>query len=135
MINTPTTPVPSDQKFGLTLAAACAVLAVYAFARHRTWMLWGLWLLGSVGFGVCTYAAPRALSPLKRVWLRLGEQLGKIVSPVVLGIMFFLIMTPIALLARMFGRDVLHLRPRTTDSYWRAPMRPGAAADSFRNQF
>jgi hypothetical protein len=135
MISTSTQRLPSDRRFGWTFAAAFAVLGLYAIARHRSWIVCGLWFLGSIGFGALTCVAPRALTPLKRAWLRLGEWLGRIVSPIVLGVIFFGILTPVALLGRLLGRDELQLKRRATGSYWLPRTGHDAAASSFRNQF
>src|SRR5436305_1539758 len=74
-------------------------------------------------------------SPLNKAWFHLGEWLENSVSPIVLGLIFFGLLTPISILTRLFGRDELRLKRRAVNSYWvdRTPPRP--TAQSFRNQF
>lgn len=73
--------------------------------------------------------------PINRAWYQLGVLLGRIVNPVVLGLLFFLLITPVAILGRMFGRDPLRLKRRNIESYWieRSPV--GPSPDSFKNQY
>ncbi|HXB22277.1 MAG TPA: SxtJ family membrane protein [Candidatus Solibacter sp.] len=127
--------LPSERRFGLMLTAVFAILGVYGIIRHRSWIACAAYLAAGILFGLLTLVVPRALAPLNRAWFLLGERIGKIVSPIVLGIIFFGILTPISILTRLFGRDELQLKRRVVDSYWidRTPL--DSAADSFRNQF
>jgi len=74
------------------------------------------------------------LRPLYRAWIRFGELLGRIVSPIVLGVLFFGLLTPIARISRLAGRDELHLRARDTGTYWRNRP-PSEPLFSFKTQF
>ncbi len=126
--------LPTNQKFGCFFAAVFAVLATHAY--WRTWNEFAASALAfSVLFVAVTLAAPRLLSPLNRLWYDLGLLLGKIVSPIVLGVVFFVLITPISLFARLFGRDELKMKKRSVDSYWvdRSPL--GPSSDSFKNQY
>ena len=58
------------------------------------------------------------LTPLNRLWFKFGIFLGKIVSPIILGTIFFLIVTPTGLLLRLFGKDVINLKYNNNNSYW-----------------
>jgi len=80
--------------------------------------------------------APTLLAPLNRLWTRFGLLLHRIVSPVVLGIMFFLVVTPMGLLMRAFGKDPLRLRfEKDLPSYWINRNPPGPAPDTLDHQF
>ena len=90
----------------------------------------------ALAFALLGFVAPRVLRPLNWLWFQLGQLLGKVVSPVVLGAIFFLILTPVSLGSRLFGRDELRLKRKASQtSYWldRAP--PGPEPESFKNQF
>lgn len=79
---------------------------------------------------------PQALRPLNVVWFRLGQLLGRIVNPIVLGILFFAVFTPFGLLMRLFGADPLRLRlDRDARSYWIKRDPPGPSGDSMKHQF
>ena len=127
--------LPSERRFGFTFAGALAVLGVYGIIRHRNWLVCGACLIVSIICGLLAYARPKSLAPLNKAWFHLGEWLGKIVSPIVLGIIFFGLLTPISILTRLFGRDELRLKRRTVNSYWVDRTPPGPTAQSFRNQF
>jgi hypothetical protein len=76
------------------------------------------------------------LAPLNRLWFRFGMILHAIVSPLVLGLIFYLVVTPTALLLRAIGKDPLRLRPdRAAASYWIAKAPPGPPPDTMKQQF
>ena len=75
-------------------------------------------------------------APLNRLWFRFGELLHRIVSPIALGVIFFGVVTPYAVVMRLFGRDALLLRKGSArPSYWVRREPPGPPPDSFHNQF
>jgi len=75
------------------------------------------------------------LTPLNKAWFLLGHALGKVVNPIILGIIFFGLLTPIALIARLFGRDELKLRRSDSKTYWIKPTDTNTDSESFKNQF
>jgi hypothetical protein len=127
--------LPSERRFGFTLTAGLAILGVRGIIGHWRWTTYGACLMASIVCGVLTYAVPRALGPLNRTLFYLGEQLGKIVTPIILGIIFFGILTPISIVTRLFGRDELRMKRRAVSSYWIDRTPPGSTAQSFKNQF
>ncbi len=79
---------------------------------------------------------PSLLAPLNRVWTKFGLLLHKVVSPIVLGVMFYLVITPTGLLMRLFGKDPLRLKfDGTAKSYWIPREPPGPKPDSIKDQF
>jgi Saxitoxin biosynthesis operon protein SxtJ len=125
----------SEWRFGITLTIAFLGLALLEAIKHHNRVAAGLCLLISAAMVALTVFNSRMLTPLLRVWLLLGERIGKIVNPVALGIIFFGIVTPIAVFARCLGRDELRLKRPPTDSYWRVRSSPDSAAVSFKRQF
>jgi predicted membrane metal-binding protein len=124
----------SDRSFGFTFAAVGAIFAL--------WPLWRLeaprwWLLAVVaGLVVVSLLVPQILRPVNRVWLKIGLLLNKIVSPIVLGIIFFGLLTPLGALLRIGGKDPLRLRFETdAPSYWIVRQPPGPAPRSMTRQF
>jgi hypothetical protein len=137
------TKLPSERSFGFLFSAVFAALGIRDYWGNgwdvqngwdsQTFMPW---LIISLALGFIAVLAPRLLAPFNRAWFRLGELLGRIVSPIVLGIIFFVLLVPIALIARLFGRDELRLKQRQTDtSYWVERTQPTFTSDSFNNQF
>lgn len=136
-----TTPVtqeklPSERSFGLLFALIFCALSTYG-ALYKNWPQFLVIVLFVVGIGLLliSICMPRILTPLNRGWFWLGQMLGKIVSPVVLGLIFFLLLTPIALIGKVIGRDELKLKKRKTDSYWVDRKPSESFSDSFKNQF
>src|SRR5437868_10182876 len=119
--------MPSDRKFGWTFAALFFLIG----ALSHPWMM----AVGAM-LAVVTLTRAHWLAPLKHAWMRFGELLNKIVSPVVMGVIFFVVFTPVAFFMRLTGRDSLARRYEpASPSYWKRRDPPGPAEDSFKNLF
>lgn len=125
---------PSERRFGLTFAAVFVLLTAILILRGNS--LWPAPLALALAFlGVAAFA-PNWLAPLNQLWLRFGLALHAIVSPVVLVILFFAVVTPIGVFARLAGKDFLRLRfDREATTYWIDRQPPGPKRESMRNQF
>jgi hypothetical protein len=125
---------PSDRRFGLTIGGVFAFIAIWK-AIH--WSAWGFFWGGlAAAFIILALAQPSLLSPLNRLWLKFGLLLHRIVSPVIMAILFYATILPIGLLMRALGKDPLRLKlEKGADSYWlpRSDDRPPDA--SMRQQF
>lgn len=84
-----------------------------------------------------TFIKPSLLKPINNSWHSLGSMLSRITSPIVLGIMFFLIITPVAIITRIFGRDELRLRRKPIETYWvdRDTDCKALSREFFKNQY
>jgi len=129
-----TTNLPPDRHFGLIFTVLFAALAVLSYFRGGHAFLWLLPL--SALIGLVAIIIPRWLRPLNRLWMKLAAFLHAIVSPVVLAVLYFLILTPFGFVRRLAGRDTMQRRfdPRI-DSYWISREPPGPPPESLRNQF
>jgi hypothetical protein len=126
--------LPSNRKFGLFFFLIFAVLGAYAYTK--AWFQTSITALTiAILFAVVALIIPQVLSRLNRLWYGLGQLLGAIVSPIVLGVMFFGLITPISLITRLFGRDELKMKKRAVNSYWIDRLPPGPSPDSFNNQY
>ncbi len=126
--------LPSNRKFGVFFAGIFSLTSGYFFYQNAVSIAWvsaGLAFM----FLFLAFIRPELLLPLNKLWMGLGFLLGMIVSPIVLGAIFFLIFTPIGLLMRLVGRDELRLKPIISSSYWKVRNPKGPTADSFKNQF
>jgi len=108
----------SARQFGLVMAVFFAIL--FSIALWRGAWAWAAFWSGFVAlFSLSALIAPRTLDPLNRLWFRFGLLLHAIVNPIVMGLMFFVVITPIGLLMRTLGKRPIPLRPdRATASYW-----------------
>ena len=127
--------LPSERSFGILFTIVSALGAGYSYYRHLPTLLTASFAIAALLILTITFTVPDFLRPLNRAWFTLGLVLGKIVSPIVLGAMFFLVITPVAIVTRIFGRDELRLRKRSTNSYWVRREPPGPQPESFKRQF
>lgn len=124
----------SSRSFGLLLSAVFAIIALRPLLGAGAVRWWAV-ALAAVAL-VLAVARPSTLDVPSRLWLRLGHALSRIVNPIVLGILFFAVLTPMALIARALGRDPLRLQPdRGAPSYWIDRKAEGAGAVDMRKQF
>lgn len=127
-------PLPSERSFGTVFVVFFALVAAFGLWRQAGWWVWpaGLSLLTLI----VTLARPILLRPLNRQWMRLALLLNAIFSPIILGIMFYLVFTPMALVMRVIGRDAMKRRVEPgTKSYWIDRDPPGPDRKSLPNQF
>lgn len=124
----------SDRSFGIVFAVVFGIIAVWPLAHGKPWHAWAA--VVAAAFGAVAMLKPSLLAGLNGLWLKLGLLLGKIVSPIALGLLFYAVLTPIGWLMRATGQDPLRLkRDNAAASYWidRAP--PGPPPGSMTNQF
>lgn len=115
----------SDRNFGLVFAAFFLIVALLPLLHGNPLRLWALGLAGI--FLILALTIPKLLAPFNRLWMRFGMLLHRIVSPVALAVLFYVVVTPTGLLMRLFGKDPLRLRlDKSTNSYWiqRSPSGP-----------
>jgi len=129
----PKVELPSNRKFGLFFTAVFLIAAAYSYRiNSHAW----LYVLGGLGvaFLIITLVNSEVLLPLNKLWMKFGLILGMIVSPVMMGVIFFVIFTPIAISMRLCGRDVLRLRLKKKSSHW-VSRETEAQSGTFKNQF
>ena len=125
--------LPSNKKFGFFCTFVFAILAFYFLFIDSILWAQALAILAAF-FLLITVIIPQVLLPLNKLWMRLGLLLGMIVSPIVLGIIFFGLVTPYGVVMRMFGRDELRLKFTKKSSHW-ISRSESIKSDSFKNQF
>ena len=124
----------TNRTFGLVFAAVFALVALWPLLFGNAFRLWAAAV--AAAFLVVTLVAPQALSPLNRAWTWLGLAMHAVVNPLVMGLMFFAMITPLGLLMRALGKDLLRLkRDKQAASYWIERHPPGPAPETMRNQF
>lgn len=127
--------LPSNRSFGLLFTAVFGCMVGYGIYKHWPTAAVATSGLLAVVLAVLTWLAPHKLAPFNLLWFKLGELLGRIVSPIVLGAIFFLVLTPVGVLSRLFGRDELKIKKRQCETYWVERNPPGPDPDSFKNSF
>ena len=124
----------SDRAFGLVVAAFFAALALVPMPLHRAPRVWALPI--AAAFLLVAIVRPVLLGPLNKLWARLGLLLNRITNPVIMVILFYVAVTPIAFLMRIAGKDQLSLEwePQAR-SYWIPRTPPGPPPESMTDQF
>jgi hypothetical protein len=124
----------SNRSFGLVFGGVFALLALWSWYKAGTW--WPVHLAISAVFTLLALLFPAVLAPANRLWTKLGFLLAKIVNPIVMGIIFFALFTPVAMFLRARGKDLLSLKlDRNASSYWISRDPPGPAPESMKEQF
>jgi len=125
--------LPSNRKFGVFFTLVFSALGAYFYyIEYQSWGA-GFALLAAFLL-LITLLKSESLTLLNKLWMRLGFLMGAVVSPVILGIIFFGVFTPIGTLLRFRGRDELRVRCTEKSSYWISREEP-ITSESFKNQF
>ena len=122
--------ISSNRSFGIVFFVVFLLIAFYPLIYNGDIKIWSLIL--SLIFLILGLVDSKILTPLNKVWYHFGIFLGKIISPFIMGIIFFLVVTPIALLMRLLGKDVLNLKYNKNKSYWIEKKGPKS---KMKNQF
>ena len=132
--NTPIS-LPSDRKFGYFFTFVFALIAIATAAIYGKYLAGILAAAISLGFLFTTLTRPSLLRGLNKSWAYLGLLMGLIISPVVLGLIYFGMFTPLATVLRLKGRDELRLKNKNLKSNWivREPL--GPSPESFKDQY
>lgn len=134
-MNTSQKKSPSNRNFGLVFFALFGLFSAHsAYYNHDNYIVVA-WLILSIFVGMAAVVAPAILAPFNCAWMKLGDLMGHVISPLVLGVIFFLLITPVAVVARLFGRDELRLVKKNVNSCWIDRSPSGPSGDSFKNQF
>ena len=122
--------ISSNRSFGIVFFIVFLLIALYPLINKGEFRLWSLII--SFIFFILGISNSKILTPLNKLWFKFGIFLGKIVSPIIMGMIFFFVVTPIGVLMRIFGKDVLNLKYNNDKSYWIEKTGPKS---KMKNQF
>ena len=122
--------ISSNKSFGIVFFLVFLLIALYPMINSGEPRLWSLGI--SAIFLILGMLNSKILNPLNKIWFKFGILLGKIISPLVMIIIFFIVVTPIGLLMRILKKDLLNLKFQNTDSYWIEKIEPKS---KMKNQF
>jgi hypothetical protein len=108
--------LPSNKSFGIVFFLFFLIITLYPLINDMEIRKWSLII--SLIFLILGLINSQILTPLNKLWFKFGIFLGKIISPLIMGIIFFLVVTPIGLLMRLLGKDILSLKYNKNQSYW-----------------
>ena len=107
--------IPSNRGFGLVFFIVFLIVALWPLKSGEDLRLWSLTL--SIIFLILGIFNSKLLTPLNKLWIKFGMFLGLIVSPIIMGIVFFSVVTPIGFFMRITGKDLLRLKSKK-NTYW-----------------
>ena len=122
--------LPTNKNFGIVFFIVFLLIALWPILNKNEIRIWSL--VVSLIFLILGLINSIYLTPLNRIWLRFGILLGNLVSPIVMSIIFFAIVTPIALLMKLFNRNLLGLKKNNKKSYW---INSSKIKSKMKNQF
>ena len=122
--------IGSNRSFGIVFFVVFLFVATYPIINHGELRLWSVII--SIIFLLLGLINSKILTPLNKLWFKFGIFLGRIISPLVMGIIFFLVVTPIGLLMRLLNKDLLNLKFNNNSTYWIEKIEPKS---KMKNQF
>ena len=122
--------LPSNRNFGIVFFIVFLIIALWPVLKQNEIRIWSLII--SFIFFVLGLINSKLLTPLNKLWFKFGILLGNIIAPIIMGIVFFLVVTPTGLIMRFFRKDILKLKKNSSDSYW---INKDNTNSSMRNQF
>ena len=122
--------ISSNRSFGIVFFVVFLLIALYPLANEGEIRIWSVVI--SLIFLILGLSNSKILAPLNKLWFKFGIFLGKIISPLIMGIIFFLVVTPIGLIMRLLGKDVLNLKYNNNQSYW---IERNGPKSKMKNQF
>jgi len=120
----------SNRSFGIVFFVVFLFIAIYPLNYNGEIRLWSIII--SLIFLILGLLKSKILTPLNTLWFKFGIFLGKIVSPMIMGLIFFLVVTPIGILMRILGKDLLNLKYNLNKSYW---IEKSGPKSKMKNQF
>ena len=122
--------VGSNRSFGIVFFVVFLLVSLYPLINGDNVRFWSLAISGI--FLILGILNSNLLTPLNKIWFKFGILLGRIISPIVMGIIFFLVVTPIAFIMRLLGKDLLNLKYNDNQSYW---IEKSGPKSKMKNQF
>ncbi len=120
----------SNRSFGIVFFIVFFLISIYPLINNESIRIWSL--IVSLIFLTLGAINSKLLNPLNKIWFKFGLLLGRIISPIVMGIIFFLVVTPIALLMRILKKDILNLKFNKNNTYW---IEKSGPKSKMKNQF
>ena len=122
--------ISSNRSFGIVFFVVFLLIALYPLIYNGEIRIWST--IVSLIFLILGLLNSKILFPLNKLWFKFGILLGRLISPLIMGIIFFLLVTPIGLVMRLLGKDVLNLKYNKNKSYW---IEKNGPKSKMKNQF
>ena len=122
--------VSSNRSFGIVFFIFFFIISIFPLFKDEDIRIWAA--IVAIIFLILGLLNSSALSPLNKIWFKFGILLGNFISPIIMGLIFFIVVTPTSLIMRVFGKDLLNLKKNNKKSYWieKSPIK-----SKMKNQF
>ncbi len=122
--------ISSNRSFGFLFAFVFSLVAFWPILNQNEIRIWSLII--AIVFLILGFLNSKLLTPLNKIWFRFGIFLGNFISPIIMGIIFFFVVTPTGLIMKLFNRDLINLKKSNKKSYW---IEKKDIKSSMKNQF
>ncbi len=122
--------LPTNRNFGIVFFLVFFIVGIWPLLNQGNIRLWAITISGI--FLALGLINSKLLSPLNKLWFKFGMFLGNFIAPIVMGIVFFLVVTPTGLIMRLLGKDLLNLKKNNKNSYW---IEKDNSNSNLKNQF
>ena len=122
--------ISSNRSFGIVFFIVFLLIALYPLLKGNDLRIWSL--LISFIFLALGLINSKILTPLNKLWFKFGLLLGRFISPLIMGIIFFVVVTPIAIIMRLLKKDLLNLKYNKKETYW---INKSGPKSKMKNQF
>ena len=122
--------LPSNRNFGIIFSIVFLIISLWPLLSQNDIRIWSLIISGI--FLVLGLINSKLLLPLNKIWFKFGIFLGNFIAPIVMGIIYFMVVTPTGLIMKMLGKDLLNLKKNNKDTYW---IEKDNSNNDLKNQF
>ena len=121
--------LPTNRNFGIVFCVVFFIIAIFPLLNQNDIRYWSLII--SIIFLFLAIVKSEILTPLNKLWFKFGIFLGKVISPIVMGVIFFFVITPIGIFIKLIGKDILNLKKTKNQSYWSKKENTGSMKRQF----
>ena len=122
--------LPSNKNFGIVFSVVFLIISLWPLLSQNDVRIWSLVISGI--FLILGLINSKLLLPLNKIWFKFGLMLGNFIAPIVMGIVYFMVVTPTGLIMRLLGKDLLNLKKNNKDTYW---IEKDNSNNDLKNQF
>ena len=108
--------ISSNRSFGIVFFIFFLIVSIFPLFKDEDIRIWAV--IVAIIFLILGLLNSSVLSPLNKIWFKFGILLGNFISPIIMGLVFFTVLTPTAFIMRAFGKDLLNLKKNNKKSYW-----------------
>ena len=122
--------LPTNRNFGIVFFVVFLIIAIWPILNENDIRLWSLII--SLIFLILGIANSKLLTPLNKIWFKFGIFLGNFIAPIVMGFIYFVVVTPTGLIMKALGKDLLNLKKNNKETYW---IKKDNSNNNLKNQF